>query len=460
MATATCQLSEDQFLCSICLDVFTDPVTLPCGHNFCKTCIHHHWSIQATSQCPYCKQVFNPKPDLKINIFISEMAGQFRQSKLTNSSQRQTNPEEVFCDFCTYPKSRALKSCQECQSSFCESHLAPHLIIDNLQTHTLVDPQRNLKCMVEEGTTLRMDAEIKEMIVMRQVTIHQLRQLMELNNKEANTEMTNAVETFTALKDCVAKDLDNLIQDITRKKKTTEDNAKSYIEDLEQEMTGLRNGARIVTRDWANLNIRKPTYEGTAVRAMAQLDQKLSQQMSRAFICELQRVKKYNVHIMLDPDRVQPKSTNQSNTKDSDKKPECKCVLASQSFSAGKFYFEVDVRSRSKWVLGLAKELHVSKEVALSPQNAYWTICMRNKKECYAGSEPTVRLSLKSRPEKVGVFVDYEEGLVSFYDANQADLIYTFTGCNFTHKVHPFLSPCENDGIKLHTPPDSSCVLQ
>ncbi|XP_020787830.1 nuclear factor 7, brain-like [Boleophthalmus pectinirostris] len=460
MATATCQLSEDQFLCSICLDVFINPVTLPCGHNFCKTCIDHHWSIETTSKCPYCKQVFNPKPDLRVNIFISEMAEQFRQSQITNSSQLQTNADEVFCDFCTDPKSMALKCCLDCQSSFCESHLEPHLTIEILQTHKLFDLQRNLECKVEERTASRTDPEIQEMIAMRQHTIKELCHLMELNNKDANIEITNAIQAFTALKEYVEKDLDNLIQDITRKKKTTEDNAKGFIKDLEQEMTELKTGARTVTKDWANLNIRKPTYEGITVRAMAQLDQKISQQMSRAFIFELQRVQKYYVYVILEPDKVHPKSSNQSNTKRSDNRPECKCVLASQSFSAGKFYFEVDVKSRSKWVLGVAKELHVNKEVALSPRNTYWTICMRNKQEWYAGCEPSVRLSLKSRPEKVGVFVDYEEGLVSFYDANQAGLIYTFTGCNFTHKVHPFFSPCENDGAQLHTLPDSSCVVQ
>ena len=51
-----------------------------------------------------------------------------------------------------------------------------------------------------------------------------------------------------------------------------------------------------------------------------------------------------------------------------------------------------------------------------------------------------VCLSLKSQPEKVGVFVDYEEGLVSFYDVDAAALIYSFTGCSFTEKLFPFFS--------------------
>ncbi|GLD73593.1 E3 ubiquitin-protein ligase TRIM11-like protein [Lates japonicus] len=51
----------------------------------------------------------------------------------------------------------------------------------------------------------------------------------------------------------------------------------------------------------------------------------------------------------------------------------------------------------------------------------------------------------QSKPEKVGMFVDYEEGLVSFYDADTAALIYSFTGCSFTDKLYPFFSPCPNN---------------
>ena len=67
---------------------------------------------------------------------------------------------------------------------------------------------------------------------------------------------------------------------------------------------------------------------------------------------------------------------------------------------------------------------------------------LRNGREYKALAGPGVLLSLKSKPEKVGVFVDYEEGLVSFYDVDVAAPIYFFTGCNFTEKLYPYFSPC------------------
>ncbi|KAK9516159.1 hypothetical protein VZT92_024111 [Zoarces viviparus] len=123
MSAASCLLTEDQFLCSICLDVFTDPVSTPCGHNFCKTCITQHWNVNFQTQCPNCKEVFNYRPELRVNTFISEMAAQFRQSaqqkaSSSSSEQQAAKPGEVPCDVCTGTKLKALKSCLVCLVSY------------------------------------------------------------------------------------------------------------------------------------------------------------------------------------------------------------------------------------------------------------------------------------------------------------------------------------------------------
>ncbi|KAI3371558.1 hypothetical protein L3Q82_023593 [Scortum barcoo] len=177
-------------------------------------------------------------------------------------------------------------------------------------------------------------------------------------------------------------------------------------------------------------------------------------------LLELKRVQQYAVHVTLDPDTAHPElilSDDGKQVKHGDVKkklpdnPErfdkCPCVLAKQSFSSGRFYFEVQVKGKTKWDLGVAREsINRKGEITLSPQKGYWTMWLRNKNEYKALAGPDVRLSLKQQPEKVGVFVDYEEGLVSFYDVDAAALIYSFTGCCFTEKLYPYFSPCPNYG--------------
>ncbi|XP_056264687.1 E3 ubiquitin/ISG15 ligase TRIM25-like [Pseudoliparis swirei] len=150
MAAASNQLSEDQFLCSVCQDVFNDPVTTPCGHNFCKKCITEHWNVSDRCQCPMCQEVFTTRPDLRVNTLFSEMVSQFRQStqqkaRSSSSEQQESKPGEVPCDVCTGTKLKALKSCLVCLVSYCETHLEGHLTASRLKRHQLMDPVENLE---------------------------------------------------------------------------------------------------------------------------------------------------------------------------------------------------------------------------------------------------------------------------------------------------------------------------
>ncbi|MCJ8737236.1 hypothetical protein PDJAM_G00021610, partial [Pangasius djambal] len=82
----------------------------------------------------------------------------------------------------------------------------------------------------------------------------------------------------------------------------------------------------------------------------------------------------------------------------------------------------------------------------------FWTVTLRNGNEYTACDDPRISLSLREKPQKVGVFVDYEKGLVSFYDVEARSHIYSFTGQSFTEKLYPYLSPCSNDGGKNSAP--------
>ncbi|XP_060882382.1 zinc-binding protein A33-like [Labrus mixtus] len=177
----------------------------------------------------------------------------------------------------------------------------------------------------------------------------------------------------------------------------------------------------------------------------------------------LKRVQQYAVDVTLDPDTAHPnlilsKGGRQvyhgdvrKNLPDNPERfSSCVCVLGKQSFSSGRFYFEVQVKGKTRWDLGVA--INRKGEITVSPEEGFWTIWLRNGNEYEVLDDPSVRLSLKCRPEKVGVFVDYEEGLVSFYDVDSAALIYSFTDCSFTEKLFPVLGPCLNEGGKNSAP--------
>ncbi|XP_037622269.1 zinc finger protein RFP-like [Sebastes umbrosus] len=509
MSAASCLLTEDQFLCSICLNVFTDPVSTPCGHNFCKTCITKHWGVNARCRCPNCQKVFSTRPELQVNTFISEVAAQFRQSaqqkaSSISSEQQAAKPGEVPCDLCTGTKLKALKSCLVCLASYCETHLEPHLTASRLKRHPLIDPVENLEgrmctkhdkplelfcktdqmcvCMLctvldhkthdvvhlkegyegkkaELGTT---EAEIQQMIQKRRLRIQEMKHSVEFSKKDADREIADGVQVFTALKESVERSQAELIDTIKEKQRKTEKQAKGFIKELEQEISELKKRSTAPpTKDWTKVSVRPSSYEGTVVRAVTQLEEKLSKQMKKEMKklseAELKRVQQHAVDVTLDPDtahhslilsddgkQVKPCHLYKNLPDNPERFDKDYNVLAKESFSSGRFYYEVRVKGKTNWALGVAREsINRKGENTLSPQNGYWTISKMLTGKYYAAAfDLPICLSLESQPEKVGVLVDYEEGLVSFYDVDTAALIYSFTGCCFTDKLYPFFRPC------------------
>uniref|UniRef100_A0A8C4T323 E3 ubiquitin/ISG15 ligase TRIM25-like n=1 Tax=Erpetoichthys calabaricus TaxID=27687 RepID=A0A8C4T323_ERPCA len=145
---AEAQLGEllDEFTCSICLDTLTDPVTIPCGHNFCLKCITDYWDHSQEFFCPQCRQNFRTRPALQRNTLLNEVIEKLKKTGLSAPpSKNYGGPGDMVCDFCTGKKFRALKSCLTCMASYCQTHLQPHYEVAALKHHKLVDPDRNLK---------------------------------------------------------------------------------------------------------------------------------------------------------------------------------------------------------------------------------------------------------------------------------------------------------------------------
>uniref|UniRef100_A0A803JJ03 Uncharacterized protein n=1 Tax=Xenopus tropicalis TaxID=8364 RepID=A0A803JJ03_XENTR len=132
--------------CSICLGIYTDPVSLPCGHNCCRGCIGRTWdwqrSIGKNPSCPECRQRFKRKPELATDWKLRGMVERFRPT--------ETEPGEtgIFCTYCLLSPVPAAKSCLLCEASLCDTHLRGHC---QSAEHVLTEPTASFmgrKCSV------------------------------------------------------------------------------------------------------------------------------------------------------------------------------------------------------------------------------------------------------------------------------------------------------------------------
>ncbi|XP_073167556.1 butyrophilin subfamily 1 member A1-like isoform X2 [Lepidochelys kempii] len=172
----------------------------------------------------------------------------------------------------------------------------------------------------------------------------------------------------------------------------------------------------------------------------------------------------YAVDVTLDPDTANPYlvlSGDRKRVSDGDRRqdlpdnPErfdyCVCVLGAEGFAGGRRYWEVGVGDKTRWILGVCRE-SVSRKgrVALSPGNGYWAVW-----QWYGGyaalTSPSTPLPVSVRPSRVGIFLDYEAGEVSFYNVTDGSRLFTFTG-TFFGTLRPYFCPGLNAGGRNAAP--------
>ncbi|KAJ1194710.1 hypothetical protein NDU88_003996 [Pleurodeles waltl] len=115
------------------------------------------------------------------------------------------------------------------------------------------------------------------------------------------------------------------------------------------------------------------------------------------------------------------------------------CVLANEGFSSGRHYWEVQLLQDGwGWRVGAASEtLNRKTGFTRSPKEGLWAL--EGDGEVYwACLSPDTRLYLRESPRKLGIYLDYEAGLLSVYNAVTMELVYVFTHASFTQKIFPF----------------------
>ena len=126
------------------------------------------------------------------------------------------------------------------------------------------------------------------------------------------------------------------------------------------------------------------------------------------------------------------------------------CVLAREQFSAGKYYWVVQVGHRKAWNLGVCLDsLDPKGRIPKAPTNGLWALELY-KETFWALTFPRVRLYPSEPLHQVGILLDCEAGRVSFYNVGSGSLIYTFSGLSFSVPLRPFFCLWTHDP----NPPD------
>ncbi|XP_038142104.1 tripartite motif-containing protein 16-like [Cyprinodon tularosa] len=287
MELQTVQFDQETFCCSICLDLLKDPVTIPCGHSYCMSCIKRHWDKENQRRmhsCPQCRENFTERPVIKKNSMLAAVLKQLKTTGLqaAPADHCYAGPEDVACDFCTGRKLKATKFCLVCLASYCEKHLQPHYDSATFKKHKLVKPSKYFQenicsrhdevmkifcrtdqkcicylCSVDqhkghdivsaeaERTERQRELEerrgrIQQGIQDREEDVKLLQQEVEAINHSADKTVEDSEKIFTELIRLIQKRSSDVKQQIRSQQETEVSRVKELQEKLEQEITELK----------------------------------------------------------------------------------------------------------------------------------------------------------------------------------------------------------------------------
>ncbi|CAN0111174.1 unnamed protein product [Lampetra fluviatilis] len=482
---------DSELSCPICLGTFDCPSTLSCGHSFCLRCLDGAWERASSFSCPQCRAAFPERPQLKRNVALANLVEQLRVGERMAAV--------VFCDTCGDGETPAVKTCLRCETSFCESHLKPHLNNPRLMDHVLVAPIVNLeerRC-AEHDAHLQFYCEQDGSLVCMVCTVagdhaghkvitvkkaqHAKQEELRLKKMEREKNKGSAVSQTQQLKDTYKHMQESLrgmkariSQEFERKRQQLNKEEREALERVDEE------GCSVLSRIQANIALYEDRARGLELEinellaALAVKDplnflQETQDDPAPTFTQpELTKVisaggvemrllallygrsptvdtnsARNNLQISSDLRTVTRTAVSQGRPDHPHRFDAWPQALCSESFSSGQHYWEVDVGGAA-WscAVGVAYGTIARKgsgdECGLGENDSSWVLYKDNN-SCYV-RHGGVRTSVpvKDPPRRVGCHLHWEAGLLSFYRADSMELLHSVHH-SFSQPLYPAL---------------------
>ncbi|XP_021039477.1 E3 ubiquitin-protein ligase TRIM69 isoform X2 [Mus caroli] len=413
--------------CPLCNDWFRDPLMLTCGHNFCQDCIQSFWKVHAKETfCPDCKMLCQYS-NCTFNLVLEKLVEKIKRLPLLKGHPQCPEHGEnlkLFRGACYLseptsddPEGASVSQnnserCYCCLQGFQDNkiQLQQNLSLEFLKLHQFLHNKEKdiLNDLRDEGKVLNEEMEvnlnqIQEQCLVAKDMLATIQARMEQQNSfDFLTDITKLIESME-------KGMKTIVPRQLISKKLSLGRFKGPIQYIiwKEMQTILSPGPSQLTLD-------PKTAHPNLV---------LSKSQTSVCHCDVKQV------MPDDPERFDSSVA----------------VLGSKGFTSGKWYWEIEVGKKTKWTIGVVRESIIRKgSCPLTPEQGFWLLRLRNQTDLKALDLPSRSLNLGDL-RRVGVYLDYEGGQVSFYNAITMTHLYTFSSV-FQERLFPYLCPCLNDG--------------
>ncbi|XP_066496272.1 E3 ubiquitin-protein ligase TRIM7-like [Tiliqua scincoides] len=443
-------LLPDSATCNICFELFKDPVTLDCGHNYCVSCITNYFEGSGPS-CPQCKEVFT-STTLRPNRQLGNIAWLLKQFKLQDveivKKQKQGLCEEHQQPLVLFCKDDGIFICSGCEESPAHCH---HLVVsmelatqeykyeikgmldlqklrrENMQDSAtdMQQEKQNLVRLMEEGGQ-KFSLEYKELFEQIKTIQNEQLGLAKSIDKEIEEELSKLYKkrsTMKKIKNELEKKFElpppEFLQDI--KQVLSKCRRESY-ERLETEPPALKEKLWVFCRRNLFLqNTLRRCHETLALQLKVEKASVILDPVTAFSQLLLSEDQKRVIH---GPEVY----SSAAHFLGFDKAP---CVLGSEGFTTGRHCWDVEITSQGDdWALGVVREsVNRKGDIVLGEHEGIWAL----------QPEDSALLLQKTGTFRIRVYLLYEAGHLEFFDGSSRDLIAHFRSLCFSReRIFPF----------------------
>ncbi|XP_068271740.1 E3 ubiquitin-protein ligase TRIM39-like [Nyctibius grandis] len=457
LASALEQLQEEA-ICPICLEYMSEPVSVDCGHNFCRGCIAEHCQqkglrVDGPFSCPQCRASCHCN-GLRPNRQLANIVKSIRQLGVQgDGAGTEPGPGTPLC---VQHNERLKLFCEEDDEAICvvcrESlHHRSHTVYP-IEEAVQVYKVKLKKCLEQllkevedvkkcESAERMKTQECKEAVKKKcERIVSEFGKLHRLLADEEKLMLQKLEEEEKRIQLMINENLAGLVG----QKCLLEELIREIKEKIQQPAEGLLKDMKSVLSRCEEAKLQPPKAVSVTLKENYSIPDRC--------LGMRDMLKKLKVDVTLDHETAHPElilSRNGKSVRRGGKKlllyyfdtPKrfntTPAVLGSEVFFSGRCYWEVQVGDKPEWGLGLCRESANRKgKVHFSPKNGYWVLRLQNGGNYEALTSPVSPLTLRVRPQRIGIFLDYEEGEISFYNVSDQSHIYTFSD-KFSGNLRP-----------------------
>ncbi|KAG9262748.1 tripartite motif-containing protein 35-like [Astyanax mexicanus] len=462
MAAALVPLHQD-LSCPICLEIFSDPVMLTCGHSFCRTCLQKSWTQNPERECPVCRRRSsreNPPADLTLrNTCESYLQQQKKEEGSRSQGALCSLHFEKLNLFCVDDEKLVCGQCvtQDHQNhSFCSISKAAHS--HQLHKETLHTQLENLE------EKLKNFKNVKD--ISDAVAAHIKTQFQQTERKIR--------EEFEKFYQFLRKEEEVRISDLRKEEEKKSQKMKKNIEDLDKQMKEISSRIKELQDKQKDDTMFLQDFRKTSQRAQYTMPDPKPDSEALIDVAKHLGNLSFNVWkkmkglctyypVVLDPNTVNPSlsisadlssvslcTENHQLPDNPERMSVYEVALGSEGFSKGTHSWVVDVGDSENWIIGVAEESVSRKERCTAvPENGFFCIWRWGSEFAAATSENLSEMIMgTSAPRLIRVTLFWKKGWVTFSNAENKTMSYTLRH-TFTKKMYPYFYNNSNNPLKI-----------